>query len=172
MARRRRNRAQAIVAPPVSGLNPVYIYSETRDASAVASAEPSPGQALTFPVLISPRSVRSLMPIEDRRTWHPDRYRPAAMLSRPRHRLTILGAPGAKRPRYDAKRTSYLPDYPRRASAVPTKVHFKGAPSVLICIRRKQRREVLFARGGPAGPPRPFRKPRWNQYSKIACRRS
>lgn len=162
MARRLRART------PDLSQNRYYVTSETRDPSVIANARPAPGPALTFPVLISPRSVRPLIWIEDRRTWNPSPYRAAAMVSRPRHRLRIhspLNA-GAKR---RAAAAPLRPDLMRRGGAVPSQVAFRGAPSVLVCIRRGMRREVLFAkkRAGRA----PKRRPRWSVYSKIVCGR-
>lgn len=164
----RRNRSVSVDrTPPVIPDYP----SPSRDAYAIANTRPNTFRpVLPMDLINLARSVRPLVEIEDRRTWHPDRTRPAAMLTRPRHRL-VLHAPGAKRPRVPAKRYGTLPELRPRGSGVPFQIGFRGAPSVLICIRRQSRREVLFARGGPAGPPRPFRKPRWNRFSKLVCRR-
>lgn len=163
----RRNRSVSVSrTPPVI---PDY-QTSSRDPFVIASARTAPGPALTLNQLITfARSVRPLLEIEDRRTWHPDKARPAAMMNRPRHRL-VLHAPGAKRPRVPAKRYGTLPELRPRVSGVPHQVGFVGAQSVLICIRRKQRREALFG-AGRAGKRAPRKLPRWNSFSKIVCRR-
>lgn len=149
-----------------------YVPSGKRDRSSIASgwAEPS-GPSLSFPEFFQiPRSGLSNLEIEDRRFFHPDRYRPAAGLRRTRHRLDTvsLNAMGAKRPPSAAKRSARGPDLMRRASAVPIQVRFRGAPHVLVCMRRHRRREVMFAKGH--GGKRPKRRPRRNQYSSVSCR--
>lgn len=167
MARKRRHSSPSDRAPPT-----IPDYPGSRDAYAIASAEPYPGPALTFQQSISPRSVRALWAFEDRRTFHPDPVRPYRTLTNRAARIGLLKAKGAKRPRKAPRSGLRLePGLVPGREAVPYQVGFSGRSAALVCVRRHQRREVLFARGGPAGPPRPFRKPRWNQSSKLVCRR-
>lgn len=91
-----------------------------------------------------------LRQIEDRRAFHPKPFtQPAGTLKRSAARLVV---PKAK--------TS-----PR--ASLPHQVAFEAPKHVLICVRRKQRREILFAkrktRAGAAS-----RKHR-NQWSSIKC---
>lgn len=52
----------------------------------------------------------------------------------------------------------------------PRVVAFADPSSTLICMRRSRRREVMFARrkAGKRGQ----KRPRFNRFSKISCRRS
>lgn len=89
---------------------------------------------------------RHLTVVEDRRTYHPEGpNRDARSFSRFRSGLTSL---------------KYGPI---------TRVAFKEASRVLACVRRKARKEVMFAKNkaGRAGQ----RKPRFNWLSKISCKR-
>lgn len=46
-------------------------------------------------------------------------------------------------------------------------VGFDVPKQVLLCVRRKRRKEVLFATGGAGKPNK--RKPRRNKYSNVRC---
>lgn len=168
MARRRRRPSRVDGTPPTL---PDYVQSGTRDPFVIATARPVPGPAVMFPVLISPRSVRALWAFEDRRTWHPDAYRPAASLTKQRHRLTVHTPLNAK------ARSAIGRLAKARLSAGSTKVAtpsgrlsaqigFSGRSEVLVCVRRHQRRAVAIAKGL-----RPRKRPKWSTYSKIVCRR-
>lgn len=100
-----------------------------------------------------------LRSIEDRRTYHPEgEFRPARDTSARRHRLT-LPTPA-----------------PTQLMAAPAPFGFGGPPpgvafqtpqKVLVCVRRKIRKEVLHALGhsGKSGQKRPRR----SAYSDIHC---
>lgn len=45
-------------------------------------------------------------------------------------------------------------------------IHFKYPVHTLICVRRKRRRQVLFAKGRGGGGKRP---PKYNSYSHVRC---
>jgi len=92
------------------------------------------------------KTRRHLTLVEDRRQWHPEGpNRDARSFSRFRSGLTAL-----------------------KYGAIST-VAFRGSPSVLACVRRKARRNVLFAKRktGRVGQ----KRPRFNWLSKISCRR-
>lgn len=150
-----------------------YVGLETRDAPVIASGwrDPSP-PPLTFRISPLPRSGRSLLLIEDRRTFHPDPYRPALTSRRWRHRLRVglpLNAMGAQRPRQPPRSgLRLMPGLGARK--LPVHVGFRGAPHVMVCVRRTRRREALFA-AGRAGRGRRNRRPRWSAYSSVSCRR-
>lgn len=111
---------------------------------------------------------RPLRVFEDRRTWHPDRTRPAASFSTPRHRLAVDGQLGARLGRRQTaiKRASGL----AMGSFPSSRVAFQSPSRVLICVRRAQRREVLFAKGiGGGGAPYNYR-PRWTEFSNVRCK--
>jgi len=86
-------------------------------------------------------SVRSL---EDRRLFHPERFRrPAA---------SVLRTDRSVREVFRGKRAVMMFSVPKRVS---------------ICVRRKERREVLFAKGKGGGGKR---HPRRNYWSSVSCR--
>lgn len=115
-----------------------------------------------------------LRQIEDRRTFHPlGPYRPARSFTTSRHLLTVprftnrnLGPPrpyvNVNQPIRDIQRRS-------RSTALPHQIGFERPDSVLVCVRRRQRREVLHAlkKTGRAGQ----KRPRFTEYSTITCRR-
>lgn len=111
------------------------------------------------------RPSRRLAVIEDRRLYHPDRFtRPARSFTNRTHRLAV--------------------DQPRRVSEPPglhgrakkrrrralsfARIKFED-PKTLICVRRRRRREVLFAKGVGGG--RVSRRRRTNEFSSISCRK-
>lgn len=88
---------------------------------------------------------------EDRRTYHPERAaRPAFSLPRMASRLVAREARG------------------RSGRQTKAPVAFADPNRVLVCVRRKRRKEVLHARG-IAGS-RGFRRPRRSFYSEVSCR--
>lgn len=97
----------------------------------------------------------SLSHTEDRREWHPEGdFRPARSFSVPRHRLSIQ-MPSGKLP------------LPGKRFSLPHAIGFANPRKVLICVRRKARREVLhaFRKAGRVGQRRPVR----NAYSSVRC---
>lgn len=168
MARRRRSHSTT------SGLYPASWHHslETRGPYESARLVPAlmPARRM-FPLFNPPRSSLNLIEIEDRRTWYPETARPARALRSPRHRLTVSALSRQAYARAQP-RVSVLgaPKFRRLFDSTAARVAFKGARSVAICIRRRQRRAALFAsRRGALGAPR--RRPRWNEYSYVSCRR-
>lgn len=99
----------------------------------------------------------NLKNIEDRRTFHPDGLqRPARSFNRSLHRLTI---PKFKKVFNRNTRTYKMPS---------AHIMFENPKKVLTCVRRKIRKEVLFAKRktGRSGQ----KRPRWTEYSKIRCK--
>ena len=94
--------------------------------------------------------------IEDRRTFHPEGpNRPARSLSSSRHRLRVPKTPS----RYQ---------YSLKKSYVPHEIGFVDPERVLVCVRRRQRRQVMHAmkKAGKRGQ----RRPRRSYYSSVSCR--
>lgn len=92
------------------------------------------------------RRRNNLRSVEDRRRHHPDRrYRPALSFGRWRSTLKAIAFGSA-------------------AMAA-----FNEPSRVAICVRRKIRREVMFARGKTGR--RGQKRPKFNWFSRIACRR-
>lgn len=131
-----------------------------RDTSAIANRR-LPVSALYSPV---PYTNSYLRTIEDRRSYHPEgTYRPARLFNESRHRLRAISASRSRsvaRSRYRA---------PQGFGQLVHSVGFVRPQKVLICVRRKIRREVLHAKG-VAGR-RGLRRPKYNWYSQVSCRR-
>lgn len=96
-----------------------------------------------------------LRQVEDRREWHPDPYPPAREFRRSKARLDMA----QPKRRSTSLRRSTLPLKAERLS-------FVQPAQVPICVRRKQRREVLLALGRGGGRHRP---PRRNRWSNVRC---
>lgn len=107
---------------------------------------------------------RKLIEVEDRRQFHPD----GAL--RPSKRLT--GVPArvvVKKPVPLKRGTGFsFGDEFTRYAVVPWQLSFEDSRRVVVCARRKVRKEVLHARG-VAGA-RGLRRPRFNENSKISCK--
>ena len=105
------------------------------------------------------RGSSSLRVFEDRREYNPEGdLAPARSFSYPRHRLKTVtprsGVPSLNRS------IGFEP--------VPIGVGFANPSKVLICVRRKMRREVMFARGHAGRAGNQF-KHRTNEYSGVRC---
>lgn len=91
----------------------------------------------------------TLRDIEDRRTWHPQAdKRPARSITRSQHKLVIPKSSGSR--------------------PLPKRVQFDAPKQVLICIRRKRRKEVLFAKK-KTGKGSRARRHRHNYFSEVIC---
>lgn len=88
--------------------------------------------------------------VEDRRTFHP--------LGELRNPRSIVGGYTQFRPRPVVSRNVY---------DAPSGFGFLDAQRVLLCVRRRVRREVMHARGIAGGSVRP---PRFNFWSRISCK--
>lgn len=125
-----------------------------RDVSIIAS--------YSLPRSIVSRLSPSLIDIEDRRTFHPERdFRPARSFSKANHRLVLAD----KVSRTNADRFGRLRAFPSQTKAI---VAFDAPKKVLVCVRRQRRKEVLHAlkKTGKVGQ----RRPRRNWLSSISCR--
>lgn len=124
-----------------------------------------PGRVFYSPSLridvVRPRT--SLMQVEDRRRYHPlGSMAPAATLSRRDQRRLV-------------EKTQHVGREVRRASFDPfaswvmpaAKLGFAVPKKVAVCVRRKQRREAMFATGKSGGGNSSRR--RRNQFSEIIC---
>lgn len=98
---------------------------------------------------------------EDRRTWHPEGHtRPARSFNRTRHRLGYV------------EPTQPHSMHSRRNQGFPSpSVGFEEPQKVLICARRELRKRVLHALN-KTGKGTKRNKPKFNEYSKISCRRT
>lgn len=118
-------------------------------------------------------STSRLTDFEDRRTFHPQgSQRPARSFNRSIHRLSVAGIPVARAVRpagsqYDFRSETWKP--------LPYRVGFEKPHKVLICVRRKIRKEVLHALSRSSGfgslgkLSKMFKAPKRNEYSSIHC---
>lgn len=105
-----------------------------------------------------------LTQIEDRRAYHPE--------GETRTPKKITGIPSrvvVNRPRSlrDGRGLSFY-DRVTAIPAVPVGLSFQDSTRVILCTRRKMRKEVLHAKGvaGTKG----LKPPRFNYWSKISCK--
>lgn len=107
------------------------------------------------PLVVALPDTGPLIEFEDRRRWHPemDEFRPAVVVPMSSAGLVV---PTSRRRQLRARQ------------AVPRGLSFRTPKAVVICVRRKRRKEVMFA-SGRAGK-RGQRKPRRSEWSSISCR--
>lgn len=123
------------------------VRKKTRDA--VASVIATRAKRVRFRPLVA--VARS----PDLRYFHPSRLR-ARLASGPKV-ATVGASPSSSRSQ------KALGSFSRE------RVSFHSPRKVMVCVRRKERREVLFAKG-VGGSRQRKRKPKWSEYSSIACR--
>ena len=113
--------------------------------------------SLSLPVL---RPSSLLTEIEDRRTYSPlGPLRGAVSFSGAQHGLRAVD-------RKTTDRFSGLRKFPSQTKA---HVGFDAPVHVLVCVRRKRRKEVLFAKRKTGSGGGRQRRPRHNWFSKIHC---
>lgn len=107
-------------------------------------------RSLTVPVAAPPIKPVTLALIEDRRTFHPARYLRGAQTLGGKFNAEVVARP--------AKLTR----------SVPAHIGFRAPARVVLCVRRRQRKEVLFAlrktRKGAGA-----RRRRRNIWSGVRC---
>lgn len=139
-----------------------------RDASRIASApqdrswaDPEP---LALPTLPFQPAIRSpLTSVEDRRMWHPD---PSPVARSSRRSRVPVHLPQAKRRSGPLSRSPKFLLATARSHYLTSGLTFRAPQYVAVCVRRKRRREVLFARGKGGGGKRPGRR---NFFSNVRC---
>lgn len=145
------------------------VHHQVRDFHLIASDPAS----LDLPEPIKARvpqpfrdPVAGLLAVEDRRTWHPEAHRPPVSSRRWNARV-VWGAPAspARRPRFARRGVSTAT---RRATPPSSsyRFRFKFPRSVMVCVRRHRRREVLFAKRRTRGG---SRARRWTSHSSVYC---
>lgn len=101
-----------------------------------------------LPVITPPRPL--IKALEDRREFNPlGVLRPAAALRRTSRQIVVRNPP----------------NQPARAS-LPSRLSFSYPPDISLCVRRKERREVLFAKRKARGS---HARKRRNWFSFISC---
>lgn len=117
----------------------------------------------------TPLRFTPLTVFEDRRQWHPERaHRPAMSFSQARHRLEALAQPAVLN-RNGKNRDAFA--HLRSFNSFPSGIRFARPDRVLVCVRRNIRKEVLHAlkKTGRSGGRQ--KRPRFNWFSTIKCRR-
>lgn len=110
---------------------------------------------------VTPSSV-DLAQVQDRRLYHPEAaHRPPLSLSGGRTRLKAAAPLPSKKQAPSRVRTI-------QAQVVPVGVAFRDPTGVLVCVRRKIRKEVLHALN-KTGYGKKRRRPRRSRYSGIRC---
>lgn len=117
--------------------------------------------SLTVPLSrpIAIRSPTQLTEIQDGRSWYPEDFRPALDIAGRPHTLQY---PSPKKTRLNRDRFARLRAFPS------SRVQFANSERVLVCVRRKTRKEVLFAKR-KTGYGKKRRSPRRSRYSSISC---
>lgn len=132
---------------------------ERDDLTSLLSQPPLPVRPARFTV----PTLSVLRQIEDRRDYHPSGPKRAAR--------TLLGTTAkVKRvPTILRKGTNRLLKSVQSASGVlgRDKVAFQMPERVVVCVRRKVRREVLFAKRATGKGSRSFK--RRNEWSEVKC---
>lgn len=101
-------------------------------------------------ILVSP--PRTMTPVMDRRRFYPDTRMLRTEFRRP---------PMPVSPRRDVRSLVISP-----LGALKQKVKFAIPKAIKLCVRRKERREVILAKGKGGGN---HRKPRRTEYSSVRC---
>lgn len=107
----------------------------------------------------------TLRQYEDRRTFHPQGpQRSARSFSSFHHRLRVAGIPIVETNRDAGYQQNFISG---NFDALPYRIGFVKPERILICVRRKIRREVLHALKIAGG--RGFKRPTFNEYSSVRC---
>lgn len=110
---------------------------------------------------------KALSPIgADRRQWHPEdapTYNPARYLSGAPARI-VISRPA--KPLFRPSKAFLSPVYSPTVS-LPSTVRYEAPKAVAVCVRRKQRKEVLHAKGKAGGR---VSKPKMNVHSSTRCK--
>lgn len=144
MARRR----SPLPPSPYKGLNPVQKIHEPVYRTVVVKR---PVYRTVVKTVAAPRPNPPLQQIEDRRRYHPLRALAPAQTFSNRAQRRLVEKPRLTREVFPSLRLGF---------AVPSKV--------AACVRRKSRREVLFAIKG-TGPGSRQKRRRRNELSNIQC---
>lgn len=133
---------------PVRALNPVQKIYEPRIITRVVR---KPLYRMVVKRVSIPRVETPLQQIEDRRRYHPLRALAPAQTFSSKSQRKLVEKPRSTREAFPSLRLGF---------AVPDKV--------AACVRRKSRREVLFAIKG-TGPGSRQKRRRRNELSNIQC---
>lgn len=128
----------------------------TRDTNAIAN---DPLSSL----LSSGPALSPLLEVEDARAWHPDPEQGALTIGGRFARVVVHSRPVVARANTIFSPSSYPVGF-----QVPVGVRFESPFKVVTCLRRKIRREIMFARN-KAGKGVRKRRPRRSWRSNVSC---
>lgn len=141
----------------------------SRDSSQPGRVDPSSANRSRLSGFVNPAPGPTVSPdfsiwseVEDRRTFYPlgpDGYRPARNIFGSPH-YSLEPSPNQNLRRGSRARFKFRP-------MVPAGVRFKAPRKILVCVRRKARREVLLALGRGGGG---HRRPRRSYFSSVRCK--
>ncbi|QXP44248.1 MAG: hypothetical protein [Arizlama microvirus] len=105
----------------------------------------------------------ALLQADDGRRFHPSKplHRPLRNLQGHQGHRLLVGNPTSRKSRGKRPSARSMP-----SAAVPYGVRFDQPQQLLLCIRRKRRKEVIHAIGRAGTKVRP---PRRNEYSGVSC---
>lgn len=155
-----RSKGKSTTSSHSSYSRPRRDHSTIAKPSGLLAVSPSP----LAPVVTPRRSV--LPPSTDRRFFHPEkRDQPAKSIAGTIAPITVKNRPVPRTHKFRKLAVVRFGSAPSQTKAAPA---FVAPQTVAVCIRRKRRKEVLFAkkRAGKGG----MRKPRRSWLSKISCR--
>lgn len=114
--------------------------------------------------LVRSQPIEDWSEIGDRRQFHP--------LQDDRPALTFDGTPAhiSYDPNVNKKQTKKTFTRPPRISSNPLSVFREPARQILVCVRRKQRKEVLHAFKQTGHGKGRQKRPKFNWLSKIHCK--
>lgn len=116
-----------------------------------------------LPAALPPLALSPLSLFEDRRAWDPDPERGALTFGGRYARMVVHTRPVIAR-----ANTLWSPSAFPVGIQVPVGVRFESPFKVITCLRRKVRREIMFARN-KAGRGVPKRKSRRSWRSNVVC---
>lgn len=126
------------------------------DLSSLIAPLPRPAPAIT----LSPSNYTNLLEVQDNRAYYPEDFRPALDIAGRPH---TLQSPSPKKTKLNKDRFASLRAFPS------SRVQFTNSQNVLLCVRRKRRKEVLHALKKTGRGKRKQRRPRRSRYSSISC---
>lgn len=129
-----------------------------RDDPLTSLIQPLPRPSPT--IVVAPSNYTTLLEVQDNRAYYPEDTRPALDIAGRPHTLQY---PSPKKTKLNKDRFAYLRAFPS------SRVQFTNSQNVLLCIRRKRRKEVLHALKKTGRGKGKQRRPRRSRYSSISC---
>lgn len=120
-------------------------------------------ERVSMPPAVAEPSVTNLADVEDGRLWHPDPEQGALTIGGRFAQVVVH-----KRPIVSRSNTIWSASGLPVGVQVPVGVRFESPLKVITCVRRKVRRQIMFATGR-SGKGVKKRQPRRNWRSNVSC---